>query len=340
MKIGWKEISIKNSCLIAISTFILGAVVCYIFIISLGGFRNVSNFPFTNPALNYTELEASITSNKTLNISKQINAYIKDKKDKDEITHLSVYYRNLNNGGWFGLNEKEYFSPASLMKLPILISYVKKSELEKWFLEKKIIYKKNPKIIDYKQNVPPEHQLVEGKQYTLREVLEYLIIYSDNNASALLEANLPMADLQKTFTDIWLAFPVINSWSFDNNVKVINYATFFRVLFNASYLNRKNSEKVLDLLTKVEFKEGIVAWIDSNISVAHKFWERGLIGANGREEKQLHDCGIVYYPSHPYVICVMTRWYDWGKLRWVLWDVSHIIYSETEKNYWNNPDSE
>lgn len=173
--------------------------------------KKSSNFPFTNPALNYTELEASITSNKTLNISKQINKYIKDKKADGDITHLSVYYRNLNNGGWFGLNEQEYFSPASLMKLPILISYVKKSESEKGLLERKIVYKKNPNLSDYKQNIPPEDQLIEGKEYSYRDILEYLIIYSDNNASAILEANLPMADLQKTFTDIGLLFPVINS---------------------------------------------------------------------------------------------------------------------------------
>jgi beta-lactamase class A len=299
-----------------------------------------TKFPFTNPALNYAELAQSITQAKTLDISSQIDAYTKKKEAAWDITHLSVYFRNLNNGGWFGVEGKEYFSPASLMKLPILISYVKKSESEPWLLDKQIVYKKDHNLPDYEQNIPPEHQLVEGKSYTLREVLQYLIIYSDNNASALLEANLPMADLQKTFTDIWLTFPVITSWSFDNNIRVIDYASFFRQLFNASYLNRVDSEKVLNLLTKVKFKDGLVGWIPSGITVAHKFWERGILWANGREEKQLHDCGIVYYPSHPYIICVMTKWYDWKNLRWVIWDVSDIIYSETEKNYWDTVDSE
>ena len=299
-----------------------------------------TKFPFTNPALNYTELAKSLTENKTLNISSQIDAYTKKKEAMWDITHLSVYFRNLNNGGLFGVEEKEYFSPASLMKLPILISYVKKSESEPWLLDKQIVYKKDPNLADYEQNIPPEHQLVEGQSYSLREVLQYLIIYSDNNASALLEANLPMADLQRTFTDIWLTFPVITSWSFDNNIRVIDYASFFRNLFNASYLNRADSEKVLNLLTKVEFKDGLVAWVPSDITVAHKFGERGIIWANGREEKQLHDCGIVYYPNHPYVICLMTRWYDWNQLKSVISDVSSIVYKETQKEYGDNPDSE
>jgi hypothetical protein len=40
---------------------------------------------------------------------------------------------------------------------------------------------------------------------------------------------------------------------------VIDYASFFRVLFNASYLNRKDSEKALALLTKVAFRDGLIA---------------------------------------------------------------------------------
>ena len=334
------QISKQNMIIISVSMFIFGCIFYALILVLIKSFTSPSGFIFTNPALNYTELEASITSNKTLILSKQINTYIKSKKSAWDITHLSVYYRNLNNGGWFGLNEKEYFSPASLMKLPILISYLKKAESQKWFLDTKIVYKKNPKIKDFKQNVPPERQLVDGESYSLRDVLQYLIVYSDNNASALLESYLPMADLQRTFTDIWLTFPSITSWSFDNNVKVIDYASFFRVLFNASYLNRKDSEKALALLTKVAFRDGLIAWVPQNIAISHKFGERGIIGFNGEEEKQLHDCGIVYYPNHPYILCVMTRWDNWTNLRWVIWDISSLVFTETQKQYRNNPDSE
>ena len=38
---------------------------------------------------------------------------------------LSVYFRNLNNGPWFGIRENEKYIPASLMKLTLLISYMK-----------------------------------------------------------------------------------------------------------------------------------------------------------------------------------------------------------------------
>jgi hypothetical protein len=63
------------------------------------------------------------------------------------------------------------------------------------------------------------------------------------------------------------------------------------------------------------YNDGLKAGIPANIELAHKFGERGIIGMNGREQKQLHDCGIIYYPKHPYILCIMTRGYERDKLR-------------------------
>jgi hypothetical protein len=57
---------------------------------------------------------------------------------------------------------------------------------------------------------------------------------------------------------------------------------------------------------------------------------------NGREQKQLHDCGIVYFPNHPYIVCLMTRGYDWNVLEKTLKDISKIIFDAMRITY---PDS-
>jgi len=332
-------IPIRTVLLICILMFVIGFFsykYIYYFVHNTG---QTSTFSFTNPALNYDNLRDSIMNTKSLHLSGQITTYMNQKESWWDITHLSVYFRDLNNWGWFGINEKEEFSPASLMKLPILLAYMKKSESISWFLDERLIYKTTSTAQSYTQNVVPEHQLVDGQSYSLREILEDLITYSDNNASALLESHLPMAELQKTFTDIWLTFPAITGWSFDNNLRVIDYASFFRVLFNASYLNRVDSEKALNLLTKVEFKKWLVAWVPSSIQISHKFGERWIISENWREQKQLHDCGIVYYPDHPYILCIMTRWYDWNTLSSTLADVSKIVYNRVEDQYHESMES-
>ena len=113
----------------------------------------------------------------------------------------------------------------------------------------------------------------------------------------------------------------------ENFMSVYEYSRFFRILYNSSYLNNENSNKALEILSRVDFKSGLVAGTPANITVAHKFGER----ENG-DEKQLHDCGIVYHPENPYLICIMTRGKDFDKLSEVIAELSKITYEEVSKN--------
>lgn len=288
---------------------------------------------FTNPVLD-TNIGETLIENKNINLESYLLDYEKEKIKNGDITNLSVYFRNLNNGNRFGIEEKEMFSPASLMKLPLLMAYYKKSEIEKWFLDKKLTFTKNWTSDEYIQNILPKKRLEVGKQYKIIDIIDQMIRYSDNEASIFLERNININEFKKVFTDVGIEFPAFTDWRFDNNIRVVDYASFFRVLFNASYLNREDSEKVLNLLTKTEFKDWLVAGIsDSNILVSHKFGERSIFWNNWIERMQRHDCWIVYYPEHPYLLCIMTRGYDWNKIKSVLQEVSSIVYQKVTEAY-------
>ena len=56
------------------------------------------------------------------------------------------------------------------------------------------------------------------------------------------------------------------------------------------------------------------------------------MGSN-QEIKQLHDCGIVYYPKHPYLLCVMTRGDSFEYLDDTIRDISHLVYQEVNEHY-------
>jgi len=284
-----------------------------------------------NPLIDYTGWKNSVDE-KEIDLEKPLQEYIQEKKYSNEVTHVSVYYRNLNNGNWFGINEKEMFSPASLMKLPLLLVYLKKIEQDPSVRDQKLTYREDPIEAEYIQDIVPQKKLVDKQSYTIKELLEYMIRYSDNKASLVLERNINVEDYKKAFTDNNMIFPDLIDGRFDNNLKVIEYAKFFSVLFNSSYVNKELSNYALWLLTKVDFKQWLVAGIEDNTIVAHKFGERNII-QNGTEKKQLHDCGIIYYPNHPYVLCVMTRWYDWITLRETIQNISHIVYTELRQSY-------
>jgi hypothetical protein len=68
-----------------------------------------------------------------------------------------------------------------------------------------------------------------------------------------------------------------------------------------------------------------VAGVPPEIVVSHKFGERHFEG--DVEIEQLHDCGIVYKPNHPYMLCIMTRGHDVRTLAPVIAQISKMVYS-------------
>src|SRR6185437_13516132 len=97
-----------------------------------------------------------------------------------------------------------------------------------------------------------------------------------------------------------------------------------------TYLSPEMSEKALKLLSQTTFTSGIVAGVPKNIPVAHKFGERAY---DTDATKELHDCGIVYFPNHPYMLCIMTKGTDFGSLATVLKTISQKTYDEVKVSY-------
>ncbi len=76
----------------------------------------------------------------------------------------------------------------------------------------------------------------------------------------------------------------------------------------------------------------VVAGVPSTVDVAHKFGERTTLASDteSTETKQLHDCGIVYFPENPYLLCVMTRGTDFKVLEGIISDISRMVYEEVD----------
>lgn len=277
-------------------------------------------YNFISPLLNCKESDA-LQNSKNIDIESGLNSLIKNKLRNSWVNHVSVYFRDLNNWYRFGINEKETFTPASLTKVPTLIAVLKRSESENWFLDQSVKF--SLPNIDYNVHYKPKLEIESNKIYTIRDLLGYMIKYSDNNATQILRNILWRERFANTYKDLW----VVSNQS--NEIQVIDYASFFRILFNASYLNKDNSEYALDLLTQVDFNNWIVAWVPSEVAVSHKFGEYSL----NEDSKQIHDCGIVYYSKHPYLICVMTRWNSYDNLEKMISDVSKSIFENINEEY-------
>src|SRR5579872_825646 len=66
-----------------------------------------------------------------------LNTYVTNAESAKDATDISVYFRDLNSGRWTGVNENDLYSPASMLKVAVLIACLKQADVDPSFLDKK-----------------------------------------------------------------------------------------------------------------------------------------------------------------------------------------------------------
>lgn len=270
----------------------------------LGGFK------FINPLLvcdTSPDKESTTLQILRKNLENLINENMKD----GAITTASIYFRDLKSNEQININGEEKFGPASLRKVPLMMTILKSAESLPDLLSRvKVMVGGEDQ--NTQQEIKPKDFAKIGQSYKIEDLVEKMIKYSDNNAASVLTSLVGVETLKLTFENLQVPFVV-----YDNSAQktedpefmtTYKFSFFFRVLYNATYLNKEMSEKALQLLSDVDFKEGLVAGVPEGTIVAHKF---GLTSLQDKMDnvtsRELHDCGIVYHARNPYILCVMTK---------------------------------
>lgn len=274
----------------------------------------------TNPLLECQELPEPISIGERVELQNNVAQILADYKRRGDLTEGAVYFRELIGGPWFGINEDKKFSPASLLKLPLAISFFWQAEENPDILAKQIQYEKGTENYDANQPYGPSHALESENIYSVMELIDLMLRESSNEAALVLVQLAEPGQLESVYSDFGFEPPAQGK---DYFIDTHTFASFFRILFNATYLDRKDSEKLLTTLTQTEFHEGLVAGVPSDVVVAHKFGTRDIAGQ--ANSKQLHDCGIVYAKT-PYILCVMTQGNDFAHLAEFIKEVSALVY--------------
>jgi beta-lactamase class A len=272
-----------------------------------------------------------------INISPFLNPLraVVDKKDmivsiqplRDEINRLtdnnpdiSIYFEFLNTGANISVNKDAEFFPASLSKLPLAMTVVKKIERGEWKWENELVLMPTDKDDRfgnlYKQPI--------GTRMTIENLVKEMLINSDNTAYTMILRNLEPEEFKATQKSLGLD----SFFSNEGKISAKNYTVILRALYNASYLNISDSEKLIRMMADSETNDFLSKGVPKNVLFSHK------VGIS--DEKSVYlDAGIVYLPNRPYFLIVMVNTSDENKAKVEMKEISEKVY-----NYINNYNNE
>lgn len=261
----------------------------------------------------------NVESEQLSGLKADLDMAIRQWETKGRVRSVSVYLRDLNNGNWICVNGSENFMPGSLLKVPIMITWLKQE------MEHPGTLRKEYTLSGAGQNLPIQayegSSISPNRKYTVAELIRYMITDSDNNSTFLLIQNIDHEGFKRLFTSVGL--PPADLLDVNYSISARDFSRFFGMLYNATYLNDELSEYALELLSKSKFRDGLLRELPAGVTVAHKFGEHSV-----KQVSDFSESGIVYYDSEPYLLTVMTKGDDIREQAKVIGDLSHIVYTK------------
>ena len=273
------------------------------------------SFSLLHPGVSYFESNSFAQRQQCLRVNYQtLKNRITDYLSRYSDVRMGYYFEDLSTGSWVGIGEREKFKLASLLKIPLVAATLKQIEEGKLRLDNKAIVDKSD-LNDFSGSL---YKRGYGYEITVAQLIEHVLIESDNTAATVLERVILRSDIFDAITA--MGVPLTSNVN-DNflNVSPRDYSNILRSLYHSSYLKRTNSQYILDLLTRTVYQDGLPAGVPSGVKVAHKmgFWIDG---------SYYLDCGIVYDPNIPYSLCMMIKGGAKDKQPEIMKDVSRITY--------------
>lgn len=287
---------IRNPYTLGIMGILLG---CLLF-----GFYTLGRHVQTSAIFSYQHLSPSVNlidqANLLVNFE-PLRQKLMARYEKHDDYLVSLYFEYLPTGANINVNRDQNIWPASLIKIPVAMSAMKKVEEGTWKLDNELV------ILD--EDKDPEfgslYKQPTGTTFTIKRFLEESLINSDNTAHFVLLRNIDAEELEQTYRHLGMD-DIIDGFKkapqdkeYDNRITAKRYTIFFRSLYNATFLSPEYSELFLDILERAP-KEYLNLGMPADVKFVHKTGIR-------TDEHVWADSGIVYIPGRPYLITVMIQ---------------------------------
>jgi beta-lactamase class A len=232
----------------------------------------------------------------------------------------------------------DVFHAASTMKIPVMIELFHQVREGKLKLSDSLPIKNefhslvDGSVFTLKSEDDSETDLYKavGQTRTLDQLCELMVTVSSNFATNLLIQKLGIDNIRATVTSLHadgmdIKRGVEDQKAFDkglnNTTTARGLATLLVAIANGKAVDADSSAKMVEILERQKFNEGIPAGVPPGIRVAHK---------TGEITKIHHDAGIVY-AERPFVIVVLVRGIeDFKRSSALIADVTRDLYQASQ----------
>jgi beta-lactamase class A len=302
----------KRICLILMHLLIFGGLY-YLSMLHCDFADKTNQFHLLSEKIAWMDLDTFLQTRESFTITyRDLKQELLKEFEYDQLgERYSYYFEDLTTGSWLGINEKEQFIPASLLKLPTMVAVLKKVELGHLALEDKISLTED--LIDDSSGTLGRRGV--GASIDVRTLLDYLIRESDN--TALLSLNSLLTEQEYVNARLALGIPAPTDSLTLLSTK--EYTNIFRSLYLSTYLRRTFSQLALSMLSETDYHSQLPAGVPDDVQVAHKV---GFYKDGG----YYHDCGIIYAPKKPYLLCIMSHDSSLAEANAVIKKLSSVTY--------------
>ena len=209
--------------------------------------------------------------------------------------NYSFYAEYLPTGTSIKINQDNPMVGASLLKVPVVMNLFYAAEHGQIKLSQKVTMQEGD--VDKRSGTLWEKGV--GSTFTLKELAEHAIVDSDNTAvNMLIGATSSKFDLfQKTIDELDVDLTAANNSQ--TTLGAQGYSSMLKCLYLSCVNTFSDSQQILQWMTESNSPPRLRAKIPSTVKVAHKYGTSGGVSES--------DCGIVYVPKRPYIICVMVE---------------------------------
>lgn len=212
---------------------------------------------------------------------------------------MGIYFEYLASGTSVGVDSNDSFFGASLLKLPVAMKTYRLAEDGKLDMGQEVVIEQ--KHIDkgfgelWKRGV--------GSKVKVAEAVRLSVAESDNTADHILRDLVEPRPVSDVFDYLDVDTGVASGPG--GGVTPRGYSSVLRALYLSSYLSYKDSNELLDIMTTSPYDMRIGAGVPKEVKVAHKV---GIYKDPNNGSNEVHaDCGIVYVPKRPYILCIMIN---------------------------------